>query len=199
MTSAGETWDAFAASFDDEPDHGLRDPIVNDAWTALLRDHLPSPPARILDVGCGTGSLTLAMSELGHRVVGIDVSPRMLARAEEKLAAAGFSARFRLMDADDPHLDEGPFDVVLARHVLWLFPEPRGVVERWLGLVRPGGRLVLIEGYWHTGVGLHGQDVLTMLASLEGTVNISSLTGNALLWGKPVTDERYVITFDRST
>ncbi len=56
----------------------------------------------ILELGCGTGRLLLALAEAGYRVVGIDNLPAMLRRAEEKVAAAGGEAagRVRLLLAD---------------------------------------------------------------------------------------------------
>ncbi|GAA2508411.1 hypothetical protein GCM10023100_61460 [Actinocorallia cavernae] len=48
-------WDARAAGFDDEPDHGLRDPAVRAARAARLRSWLPGHLADVLDLGCGTG------------------------------------------------------------------------------------------------------------------------------------------------
>ncbi|MER7154529.1 NUDIX hydrolase, partial [Streptomyces lydicus] len=65
-------WEAIAATYDDDPDHGLRDPVVRSAWDARLRSWLPSAPADILDLGCGTGSLALLAVEQGHRVTGVD-------------------------------------------------------------------------------------------------------------------------------
>ncbi|MZE76013.1 NUDIX hydrolase, partial [Streptomyces sp. SID5475] len=52
-------WDAAAPEFDEEPDHGLRDPAVRAAWSARLADWLPGEPSDVLDLGCGTGSLAL--------------------------------------------------------------------------------------------------------------------------------------------
>ena len=60
-------WDQAAASFDDEADHGLRDPLILKTWSAFLKAHLPAAPAKILDIGCGTGSLKLLKS-LNHMV-----------------------------------------------------------------------------------------------------------------------------------
>ncbi|HET7357080.1 MAG TPA: class I SAM-dependent methyltransferase, partial [Nocardioidaceae bacterium] len=74
-------WDAEAAAFDEEPDHGLRDPEVRRAWRALLAEVLPPAPSRIADLGCGTGSLATLLAEEGHVVHGVDVSPEMLSRA----------------------------------------------------------------------------------------------------------------------
>ncbi|GAA3432878.1 class I SAM-dependent methyltransferase [Kutzneria kofuensis] len=133
------SWDSAAATFDDEPDHGLRDPAVKAAWVALLLPRLPSRPCRIADLGCGTGSVSALFAEAGHEVHGVDQSPRML-----EIARTKSDAEFRLGDAADPPLDPASYDVVFARHVLWTLPEES--LGRWVELLRPGGRLVLVEG-----------------------------------------------------
>ena len=90
-------WDAEAPAFDDEPDHGLREPAVREAWAARLRDWLPGRACDVLDVGCGTGSLSLLATEQGHRVTGVDSSTAMVALARAKLA--GRPAVFLVGDA----------------------------------------------------------------------------------------------------
>lgn len=50
-----EFWDAQAATFDDEPDHGLRDPRVRDVWARLLLPLVPKH-ATVSDLGCGTAA-----------------------------------------------------------------------------------------------------------------------------------------------
>jgi len=128
LRAARELWDQAAADFDQEPDHGLRDPGVRRAWTALLARLLPASPATILDIGCGTGSLSVVMAGLGHAVTGGDLSPAMIARARDKTAAAGQAILFQVMDAAQPSLAPGQFDVVVCRHLLWALPEPAAVL-----------------------------------------------------------------------
>ncbi|PPS76296.1 MULTISPECIES: class I SAM-dependent methyltransferase [Streptomyces] len=186
-------WDAEAASFDEEPDHGLRDPVVRRAWDGRLRDWLPGRAGDVLDLGCGTGSLSLLASEQGHRVTGVDLSPAMVTLAREKLA--GRDAVFLVGDAAAPPVGEQRFDAVLVRHVLWALPDPARALGHWRGLLRPGGRLVLVEGVWGSiePVGIPVGRLTGLLAPLAGQVRVQRLSDDPLLWGGPVTDERYAV------
>ncbi|MEU0247578.1 class I SAM-dependent methyltransferase [Streptomyces sp. NPDC006235] len=192
-TGAEVDWDARAASFDEEPDHGLRDPEVRRAWGARLRSWLPGRAGDVLDLGCGTGSLSLLASEQGHRVTGVDLSPAMVALARRKLA--GRDAVFLVGDAAAPPVGEQRFDAVLVRHVLWALPDPGRALRHWAGLLRPGGRLVLVEGVWGTTapVGIPAQRLAGLLAPIAGQVSVEQLSGDPLLWGGVVTDERYAV------
>ncbi|WP_405538439.1 class I SAM-dependent methyltransferase [Streptomyces sp. NBC_00075] len=186
-------WDAEAATFDDEPDHGLRDPGVREAWAARLRSWLPDRPADVLDLGCGTGSLSLLASEQGHRVTGVDASRAMVEQARGKLA--GRAAVFLFGDAAAPPVGEERFDVVLVRHVLWTLPDPARVLRHWQGLLRAGGRMVLVEGVWGTvsPVGIPADTLTGLLAPLAADVRVERLSGDARLWGREVEDERYAV------
>lgn len=189
-------WDAEAAGFDDEPDHGLRDPVVRDAWAARLREWLPHRPRDVLDLGCGTGSLSLLATEQGHRVTGVDSSTAMVALARGKLA--GRPAVFLVGDAAAPPVGEERFDVVLVRHVLWALPDPGRALRRWCGLLRPGGRLVLIEGVWGTvsPVGIPAERLYGLVAPLVSEAVVVRLGDDSRLWGRKVEDERYAVLAD---
>ncbi|MYX10284.1 methyltransferase domain-containing protein [Streptomyces sp. SID8375] len=195
-TADAAYWEAAAASFDDEPDHGLRDPAVRAAWAARLRTWLPSGPAAVLDLGCGTGSLSLLAAEQGHHVTGIDRSEGMIARARTKLA--GREAAFLVGEAAEPPVGERRFDVVLVRHVLWALPDPAAALRRWAGLLTPGGRLVLVEGRWGEAgpVGLPAAELTALVAPLAARTQVESLAHDPALWGKEVADERYVLLAD---
>ncbi|MFC3577338.1 class I SAM-dependent methyltransferase [Streptomyces yaanensis] len=186
-------WDAEAPTFDDEPDHGLRDPLVREAWAARLEAWLPRGSGDVLDLGCGTGSLSLLAAERGHRVTGVDRSPAMVTLARTKLA--GHDAVFLVGDAAAPPVGEQLFDVVLVRHVLWTLPDPGRVLRHWRELLRPGGRLVLVEGVWGTvsPVGIPAGRLTALLAPLAREVRLERLSDDARLWGKDVADERYAV------
>lgn len=186
-------WDAEAAGFDAAPDHGLRDPETRAAWAARLRTWLPEHPADVLDLGCGTGSLSLLAAEQGHRVTGVDSSPAMIEQARAKLA--GRAATVLQGDAASPPVGERRFDVVLVRHVLWTLPAPDRVLRHWRDLLRPEGRFVLVEGVWGTlnPVGIPADRLTALLAPLSRDVRVERLSGDPLLWGKAVDDERYAV------
>jgi SAM-dependent methyltransferase len=190
---AAVDWDAEAATFDDEPDHGLRDPDVRDAWAGRMKEWLPSARSHILDIGCGTGSLSLLAAAQGHRVTGVDLSPRMAERARAKLA--GHDAEILVGDAAAPPVGDRRFDVVLVRHVLWALPDPEAVLRHWCGLLRQGGRLVLVEGVWGetSPVGIPAHRLADMLTPLAARVHTERLSGDARLWGRAVHDERYAV------
>ncbi|MFD8731306.1 class I SAM-dependent methyltransferase [Streptomyces sp. NPDC059611] len=183
-------WDAAAGSFDEEPDHGLHDPAVRDAWAGRLESWLPATRSDVLDLGCGTGSLSLLAAGQGHRVTAVDRSPGMAELARAKLAGTG--AEVLVGDACLPPVGERAFDVILARHVVWLLPDPAAALHHWFGLLKPGGRLVLVEGVWG-GVGLPAARITALLAPHTERVHHEDLAGDARLWGKEVDDERYAL------
>jgi 2-polyprenyl-3-methyl-5-hydroxy-6-metoxy-1,4-benzoquinol methylase len=193
-----EYWDREAGQFDDEPDHGLRDMEVREAWTGLLKLGIPLTKAKVLDIGCGTGSLSVILAGLGHTVTGIDISPQMLAQAKAKVERLGYSIQFQRMDAAFPQFPKQSFDAILCRHLLWALPEPGRVLRRWSELIRPGGYLLLIEGFWSTGGGLHLEEVLMVLPESCKVISVQNLSENPDLWGGPVSDERYALSIQRN-
>lgn len=139
-------WDRRASTFDDA--HTLVDDEQRQAWHDLLSRLAGGAQRRVLDVGCGTGFLALRFAELGHTVTGIDLSPRMIDQARRKAAQAGQRIDFRVCDAAALDFPDETYDLAVARHVIWNLPDPERGVAEWLRVLRPEGRLALIEGKW---------------------------------------------------
>lgn len=125
------------------------------------------PGERVLDLGCGTGELTVELARSGASVVGVDADPAMLARAAQAAEAlqaeetpgdgsahthpdAGAAAvTWRLADAHalpDDLTADGPFDAVLSNATLHWMRDPAHVLSEVRRVLRPGGRFVAEQG-----------------------------------------------------
>ncbi len=81
---------------------------------------------------------------------------------------------------------------MLSRHVLWAMPSPADALDRWTALLRPGGRIVLVEGRWHTGGGLAADDAERLARERFADVRVVHLP-DPVYWGGEITDERYLL------
>jgi SAM-dependent methyltransferase len=101
---------------------------------------------RVLDVGCGCGDTSLAIARAvgaAGRVLGVDISAPMLARAKERAAAAGLvHAQFELADAQTHALSAGAFDAAFSRFGVMFFESPAAAFANLAHALRPGGRVV---------------------------------------------------------
>jgi len=145
----------------------------------------------VADLGSGTGSLSVLLADEGYAVDGVDFSSEMADAAREK-AAGRPDVTFTVGDAGAPPLERGAYDVVLCRHVLWALEEPAAALESWVGLLRDGGQLVLVEGFWHTGAGLRASDTEALMRRAGREPTTYPLREDAY-WGGSVTDERYLV------
>jgi ubiquinone/menaquinone biosynthesis C-methylase UbiE len=100
------------------------------------------PGTRLLDVGCGPGTLTvdLARRVAPARVIGIDVAESVVGEAREHALESGVpNVTFLSGDFREAGLDDGSFDVVHAHQVLQHLRDPVGAVSKMARLARPGG------------------------------------------------------------
>ena len=105
---------------------------------------------RLLDVGCGTGTLAILAARLGGseaRVSGIDPAPRQIARAQAKARRAGLEIDFRQAVIEDLPFDDTSFDAVTSTLMMHHLPDDlkaKGLTE--IGRVlKPGGRVVIAD------------------------------------------------------
>jgi SAM-dependent methyltransferase len=140
-----EYWDVDSQTYDATRSHSISDPLEAAAWRQALTDALPKPGSKVLDVGAGTGALSLLAADLGYHVTALDLSAGMLGRAELKATERGLDDRMAFVVSSAMEPPEGPFDAVIERHVLWTLPDPVAAMTRWREV---SSRLVLFEGVW---------------------------------------------------
>jgi ubiquinone/menaquinone biosynthesis C-methylase UbiE len=155
-------WNRRAAGFDDDFGHSIRTPAERAAWDRILDLVLPGAPALdALDVGSGTGFLAFELAARGHRVVGVDFALAMIAEARRKAAASGVRIEFEEADAERLPFAAGSFDLLMSRHLLWTLPHPEAAIDEWIRVLRPGGRLVVIDSQFTGGALPAGENART--------------------------------------
>jgi 2-polyprenyl-3-methyl-5-hydroxy-6-metoxy-1,4-benzoquinol methylase len=98
---------------------------------------------RILDYGCGTGTISLRFSGMVKEIHGIDFAAGMIEVAQRKATESGVgNARFMHATIFDPWLEEGCYDAILAWGILHLVDDRKLVMKRINELLKPGGLLV---------------------------------------------------------
>lgn len=122
----------------------LRNVVRHALIARQLRAHLPEPPARILDVGGGSGHQSVPLAHEGYEVTILDPSPTMLDRARETLASETDAVRRRvwLMEGDGERAAETlsgqRFDAVLCHGVLMYLEDPQPMIQALSAIALPG-------------------------------------------------------------
>lgn len=143
-----EWWTKDCKFYDNYPEHGLTKK-EEELWQKFLLHELGESPKRILDVGTGTGSISLILSALGHDVSGVDLSPGMLSVCERKAVERGLSLDLKVGDAEALPYPDNSFDVITSRWVLWTLLQPSVAIQEWKRVLRPGGRILAFDVKTH--------------------------------------------------
>lgn len=139
--SIREYWNWRANDYDLSIGHAN----LEESWKELMAN-IFKEKCRILDVGTGTGFLAIILAELGHEVVGVDLSDKMLSVAREKAKKKFLSVEFLLGDAEELNFADKEFDAVVCRHLLWTLPNPKKAILEWKRVAKR--YVVAIDGRW---------------------------------------------------
>jgi ubiquinone/menaquinone biosynthesis C-methylase UbiE len=102
--------------------------------------------SRALDVACGPGIVVEALARDAAEVVGCDITPQMLAKAEQRCTAAGLkNVRFVPGRAEALPFHDAEFDVVVSRSALHHFLDPAATLREMARVLKPGGRMVTVD------------------------------------------------------
>ena len=140
-SSGNDRFDAEAAAWDTQPE------VVETSarcLSSLLSSPLLSlPSSTVLEIGCGTGLLTVPLSSHVSRIYAVDTAPGMISMLTSKPAPkANITARVKLLDhPNDPVLDGHQFDLVLSHLVFHHIPDMQRMVDVMMGCCKPSGRI----------------------------------------------------------
>jgi ubiquinone/menaquinone biosynthesis C-methylase UbiE len=121
--------------------------VSDEAVEAAIRKLVGSNPFQaMLDLGTGTGRLLEILSPLYRRGVGVDLSREMLAIARANLDRAGIhNAQVRQGDLYSPPVERESFDLVTMHQVLHYLDDPQGAIREAARMLRPSGRLIIVD------------------------------------------------------
>lgn len=153
----------------DDPWAGLADTFADEAYASVkgrvrtyvlhhqLLEHLPEPPASVLDVGGGAGHQSFPLARAGYDVTLLDPSPTMLDKARHRLQGLPDEARQRvaLLQADGENAADAVegrrFSAVLCHGVLGYLEQPEQLVNQLCRCAAPGGVVSIMSGNARTG------------------------------------------------
>ena len=185
----------------------LYDPLVNLMGAARSREELIKqanikPNQRVLDLGCGTGTLVVLLKRkyATAEIVGIDPDPKALRRAEKKVRRAGVAVQLDEGFSDELPYDEGTFDRVLSSFMLHHLEEHERekTLREVLRVLKPAGTFHLLDfaggedkapGRWGRLINSHArlednsQQRILQLMKRAGFMNAEKVKDGSMLFG----------------
>jgi ubiquinone/menaquinone biosynthesis C-methylase UbiE len=135
-----DAWDAIAAGFDQHVT------ALTIAFGENVLSRLPlRPGVRVLDVGCGSGGLSIPAASMGAAVIAVDIAPTMIERLTARAHAEGLSTlRARVGDGTALDLEDDSFDIAVSLNGVSLFPDLAGGLAEMVRVTRPGGEVAIM-------------------------------------------------------
>lgn len=141
LENIAERWDTHAESYDA---HHHREKSDEDIcmWKDVLKEYLGQDKnIDVLDVGAGTGFLTLLMSELGYKCTGLDISKGMLDIAKTHAEEKRLDIDFIQSKVENMPFEDNSKDVITNCSFMWTLLTPDSILKEWLRVLKPDGKL----------------------------------------------------------
>lgn len=140
--TARQQFTAHAESFASAP--AMNDGQALDTLAGLARI---GSSDRVLDVACGPGIVSVHLAAAGARVIGVDLTPRMLELARHRAADAGVGHRCEFVEGRMDSVDaaDGSFTVTVSRYALHHAADPDAVADEMCRVTAPGGRVIVVD------------------------------------------------------
>ena len=138
-------WDLRSHGFSDAINEEL-DSSMAEQWKDYFSTLFSGKPLTILDDGAGAGFFSVLLSSLGHHVVSIDYSEKMVERIIDNMQARGFTPDAHQMDAQKLDFEPETFDAVVQRNVMWNLDHPEKAYEEIYRVLKPGGIFFIDDG-----------------------------------------------------
>jgi ubiquinone/menaquinone biosynthesis C-methylase UbiE len=138
--TAQPSWDDYAGDYET-----VHEPLTRQFAAAALSLVPVGPGHRALDVAAGPGTLAILAADRGAAVIGIDSSPRMIARLNGRLRETGHTgSEGRVIDAAQLPFDDASFDAVFCIFGIMLIADYRAALAEMARVTRPGGRVAVV-------------------------------------------------------
>ncbi|WP_158534773.1 class I SAM-dependent methyltransferase [Romboutsia maritimum] len=119
-------------------------------WNQIILKYAQSKKKlRILDIGTGPGILAIIMAKSGHNVTAIDISEGMIEKARINAKMYGVDINFKLMDAHNLIFEDGYFDLLISRNVIWNLQYPEIAFKEFRRVLNNKGRIIYFDSNWY--------------------------------------------------
>lgn len=147
----GKRKDYARAYFDELAGRFGKDYVPGRSWKGLAEALLKALNYRnVADLGAGEGTLSQLLAQRAEKVIAVDLSPKMVDYAQKLAVANGLTnLEFRIGDIEDPPIEKGSIDLAILSQALHHAESPQRAVDAAFHILRPGGRLIILDLLQH--------------------------------------------------
>lgn len=142
-----EYWDFRSSDYHKEYAECMDEEM--DIWKSIFSEILlTDKKVRAVEVGTGPGILAISLAAMGHDVTGVDLSENMLEKAAANAREKGVNISLVRGDAEEIPLNDGEYDFVFSKYLLWTLPQPDKFLDEHYRLLKDEGLMMIIDGLW---------------------------------------------------